>query len=94
MYGVADPLRYAKSRLALLKVDDSMQSHVKDWMKRALSGVRAERLARAQREWVEIEAAADFLVAWMLSPRTKPAGLETFVTQYYGKMDMTWFEVR
>jgi hypothetical protein len=94
---VGDPLRYPKSNTTLVEnAEVVMQRQMRDWLKRALTEVRADRLARAQRTGgSDVDAAAaDFLVAWMLSPRVAPAGLNDFVTQAYGKMDIKWLEVR
>ena len=97
-YGVpADTLTYPKSDIELVNTADALlQNMMKDWLKQALSGVRATRLARAQRrDGNDNEgAAADYLVAWMLSSRQPPAGLESFIEQTYGKMDLDWLEVR
>ena len=93
----ADTLTYPKSDIELVNTADALlQNMMKDWLKQALSGVRATRLARAQRrDGNDNEgAAADYLVKWMLSSRQPPAGLESFIEQTYGKMDLDWLEVR
>lgn len=97
-YGVsADVLAYPKTDAELVNSADALlQNIMKDWLKQALSVVRANRLARAQRRYGKDNegAAADYLVAWMLSSRHAPAGLDTFLEETYGKMDMNWLEVR
>ena len=97
-YGVpADILAYPKSDIELVNTADSLlQNIMKDWLKQAISVVRANRLARAQRRYGNDNegAAADYLVAWMLSSRHPPAGLDTFIEETYGKIDLNWLEVR